>query len=79
MARWIHAPEDFLAALDGKDAQPGCPSCGANDRWGGFDRRFYLPLAEPGRADFKKGLEVVAAVCGQCGFVRPHATEVLED
>jgi hypothetical protein len=75
--------DDVIAALNRlgvKGPRVRCPVCEAN-AWGGAGEHGGLHLQAidaDGQITPGIGLECAAMVCNQCGYVRLHATQVLE-
>jgi hypothetical protein len=79
--------DDVAAVLSARGVSPKCPSCGKGE-WDAFgllgNLHVALPAATPGdelvqgagRGAF---LSAYAFTCHNCGFVRLHARQALED
>lgn len=72
--------DDMIANLEAKSLQNDCPVCtknewsmpkGANLVMGGAD--------DSGEIDLGLGLEAITLVCTNCGFIRFHLTQFLEE
>lgn len=69
--------ERLLAALDKAHARRDCPCCG-NKEWTAWEKvtSLALPTADP--ANEAVAIEALGLTCAQCGFVRFHAAQALE-
>jgi hypothetical protein len=81
--------EALTDALDHYWPSPNCPVCNQSDRWRPAPTASVWPTVEPdgailiGPATEPDGLErrsltgtqIIAFVCGECGFIRTHLVD----
>jgi len=65
--------------LDAKGAQDTCLVCAGSNLIIDVEARYVLFASRDQTVDVSRGVENIAVVCGDCGFVRLHSTSQLLD
>lgn len=72
------AIQDAIAKLHALKTAQTCAACG-DERWEVQTEIVGMPAVVEDRVMATHGLSCVALLCKTCGYVRLHATNVLED